>query len=28
MKVVVVQGQNPDYAKLQQALTKIQNILR
>ena len=28
MKVVVIQGQNPDYAKLQQALTKIQNILR
>jgi hypothetical protein len=28
MKVVVVQGQNPDYVKLQQALTKIQNILR
>ncbi len=28
MKVVVVQGQNPDYAKLQQALSKIQNILR
>ena len=26
MKVVVVQGQNPDYAKLQQALTKIQRI--
>lgn len=28
MKIVVVQGQNPDYAKLQQALTKIKNILR
>lgn len=28
MKTVVVQGQNPDYGKLQQALTKIQNILR
>jgi hypothetical protein len=28
MKVAVVQGTNPDYAKLQQALTKIQNILR
>jgi hypothetical protein len=28
MKVVVVQGQNPDYAKLQQALTKVQKILR
>jgi len=28
MKVVVVQGQNPDYVKLQQALSKIQNILR
>ena len=28
MKVMVIQGTNPDYAKLQQALTKIQNILR
>ena len=28
MKVVVVQGQNPDYQKLQQALTKIKNLLR
>jgi hypothetical protein len=28
MKIMVVQGQNPDYAKLQQALLKIQNILR
>lgn len=28
MKVVVIQGTNPDYAKLQQALTKLQNILR
>jgi hypothetical protein len=28
MKVVVVQGTNPDYAKLQQALLKIQNILQ
>jgi hypothetical protein len=28
MKVTVIQGTNPDYPKLQQALTKIQNILR
>jgi len=28
MNVVVIQGTNPDYTKLQQALTKIQNILR
>jgi len=28
MKVAVIQGTNPDYAKLQQALTKIKNILR
>lgn len=28
MAVVVIQGTNPDYTKLQQALTKIQNILR
>jgi hypothetical protein len=28
MKVAVIQGTNPDYAKLQQALIKIQNILR
>lgn len=27
-KIVVIQGQNPDYAKLTQALTKAQNILR
>jgi len=27
-KVVVIQGQNPDYAKLQQALLKLKNILR
>jgi hypothetical protein len=28
MAVVVIQGTNPDYPKLQRALTKIQNILR
>ncbi|KAA2245488.1 hypothetical protein F0L74_05895 [Chitinophaga agrisoli] len=28
LKIVVMQGTNPDYAKLQQALTKAQNILR
>lgn len=27
-KIVVVQGQNPDYVKLQQAMTKIKNVLR
>jgi hypothetical protein len=28
MKIAVIQGTNPDYPKLQQALTKIKNILR
>ena len=28
MQVVVIYGNNPDYAKLQQALAKVQNILR
>jgi hypothetical protein len=27
-KIVVIQGQNPDQVKLQQALVKLQNILR
>lgn len=27
-KIVVLQGTNPDYAKLQQALNKVNNILR
>lgn len=28
MKIIVIQGQNPDYVKLQQALAKIQNLLK
>lgn len=28
MQIVVIQGQNPDYTKLQSALQKAQNILR